>query len=593
MADKPGVRTRAAPLRASSWDAEAWTVEAVLSTGAAVERYDARGAFDETLSLDQPWPDSIPLLDSHSRASVDDRLGEVFHLQTEGGALRGTVKLSRHNDRAKRIAAEISDGADFGVSIGYVTGKVTEATRSGRRVKIGSDLTLLEASLTTVPADAGTGLRSNENMSETNTEAAETRDAPPVKTRAQTNAEIRSIAKAAGLPQDFIDAHVDAEADLPAVREAAFAAMAERSAAAASVRAPHNDNSNDNPEARARAAGEAMYVRANPAHKPSEQARQFMGMSTVDIARESLRHANVSTTGLSGSTVIERALHTTSDFPLVFADTVSRTVRQAYESAPSGIRQIARQSTVRDFRAKSAIGLSSDISLEKVNEHGEFKSGTLVESAESYSADTYGAIIGITRKMLINDDISAFTDVSSRLGRAAADFEADFLASKLSDNPRMADGKSVFHAGHGNLAATGSAITEDALSAARLAMRSQTDEGGNFIRVTPTYLVVGPAQETAAEKILAAITPANSSDANPFSQRLTLIVDARIIGNAWYLTASPADVVSLEYSYLEGAPGPQIEQQVGFDVDGLRFKVREDFGAGWLDFRGVYRNAGQ
>ena len=53
--------------------------------------------------------------------------------------------------------------------------------------------------------------------------------------------------------------------------------------------------------------------------------------------------------------------------------------------------------------------------------------------------------------MLINDDISAFTDISARLGRAAADFEADFLASKLTANPKMSDGKAVFHADHGNL----------------------------------------------------------------------------------------------------------------------------------------------
>ena len=124
-------------------------------------------------------------------------------------------------------------------------------------------------------------------------------------------------------------------------------------------------------------------------------------------------------------------------------------------------------------------------------------------------------------------------------------------------------------------------------------MRLQKDEGGNPIRVTPKFLVVGPELETAAEKILATITPANSTDVNPFSQSLTLIVDQRLVGEQWYIAASPSDVVSLEYSYLEREAGPQIEQEVGFEVDGLRFKVREDFGAGWLDYRGVYKGAGQ
>ncbi|MCD1642464.1 prohead protease/major capsid protein fusion protein [Aurantimonas coralicida] len=585
--------TRAAPLAASTWDAEAQTFTVVLSAGTAVPRQDARGAFSEVLDIaGATFPERIPLLDSHQRTSLDNKIGEVTDIRREGGELVGTARLSRHSAMAQRVAAELTDGARLGVSIGYAVNAWAETKSAGKRTKTATAFEVIEASLVSIPADPSATIRSNENMPTANTETTTT-EAPTTVTRAAINAEVRSIARAAGLDQTFIDAQVDAEADLDAVRTAAFAAMTARGTAAATVRAPHNAETMDNPEVRARAAGEAMFYRANPAHKPSEQARQYVGMSTVDIARESLRHANVSTTGLGHATIVERALHTTSDFPMVFADTVNRQVRQAYESAPSGIRQIARQSTVRDFRAKTTVGLSNAITLQKVNEHGEFKSGTLIESAESYSADTYGAIIGITRKMIVNDDINAFTDISARLGRAAADFEADFLAAKLTANPKLADGKAVFHADHGNLAGTGAAITEASLSAARLAMRSQTDEGGNPIRVTPTYLVVGPAQETAAEKILAAISPANAADANPFAQRLTLVVDQRLMGNAWYVTASPGDVVSLEYSYLEGEPGPQITQEIGFDVDGLRFRVREDFGAGWLDYRGVYKNAGQ
>ena len=37
---------------------------------------------------------------------------------TEGGEVIATLKLSRHNERAKRVAAELSDGATYAVSIG-------------------------------------------------------------------------------------------------------------------------------------------------------------------------------------------------------------------------------------------------------------------------------------------------------------------------------------------------------------------------------------------------------------------------------------------------------------------------------------------
>jgi hypothetical protein len=51
--------------------------------------------------------------------------------------------------------------------------------------------------------------------------------------------------------------------------------------------------------------------------------------------------------------------------------------------------------------------------LEKVNEAGEFKRGTIGEAKESYRVETYGKVVGITRQVLVNDDLDAFTRVPS------------------------------------------------------------------------------------------------------------------------------------------------------------------------------------
>jgi hypothetical protein len=48
----------------------------------------------------------------------------------------------------------------------------------------------------------------------------------------------------------------------------------------------------------------------------------------------------------------------------------------------------------------------------------------------------------------------------------------------------------------------------------------------------------------------------------------------------------------VEYCYLEGAAGPVIESDVGFDVDGINYKCRLDFAAKAIDFRGMYKNPG-
>jgi hypothetical protein len=48
----------------------------------------------------------------------------------------------------------------------------------------------------------------------------------------------------------------------------------------------------------------------------------------------------------------------------------------------------------------------------------------------------------------------------------------------------------------------------------------------------------------------------------------------------------------VEYCYLQGAAGPVIESEMGFEVDGISYKCRLDFAAKAIDFRGLYKNVG-
>ncbi len=157
----------------------------------------------------------------------------------------------------------------------------------------------------------------------------------------------------------------------------------------------------------------------------------------------------------------------------------------------------------------------------------------------------------------------------------------------------MSDGNAVFDAAaHGNQSAlTGTTvadITTD-LNTARLAMRRQKGLAGEAINLVPKFVLVPPEMETAMEQALSQVQATKTSDTNPFAS-LSLIVDPRLTdAGQWYLAAEPGQIDGLEYAYLEGAPGPQIETRAGFEVDGLMVKVRLDFGAGWIDWRGWYR----
>ena len=62
--------------------------------------------------------------------------------------------------------------------------------------------------------------------------------------------------------------------------------------------------------------------------------------------------------------------------------------------------------------------------------------------------------------------------------------------------------------------------------------------------------------------------------------------------NGWYLISDPSMIDTVEYAYMEGEEGLYTETRNGFDIDGVEFKVRLDFGAKALDWRGMIRNVG-
>ncbi|SHF16575.1 Mu-like prophage major head subunit gpT [Ruegeria intermedia] len=602
MADTMELLTRRATLAPATADPEARTVEVVWSTGAPVRRRDMAGPYIERLSL---APDAVDLsrlegasvLDAHRQTAVRDVLGSVRSAAVDGKRGTALIQFSARPE-VEPVWQDVLAGILRHVSVGYSVETWTETTENGARVLTAVRWTPHEISLVPTPADPGAHIRMETEMTDKTTrEAADT--APITESRAEANAEIRSIARIAGLDQSWIDGQIDGGADPDTARRAAFEALAKRSAPAIrteQVRVEMGE-SQDDPALRARQMGEALYARINPRHELSEPARRYAYATPVDMAKELLTLRGETTMALSPASLVTRALHTTSDFPIILGDTVGRVLRDAYQAAPSGIRRLGRQTTARDFRAVNKIMLGEAPLLEKLNEHGEIKAGTMAEAREAYKVETWARKIGITRQLLVNDDLGAFADLARRMGQAAAETEARILVTLLEagsgNGPTMSDGKTLFHADHGNKAGTGAAISDATLSAARLALRTQKGIEDRTIRVTPKNLLVPPALETTAEKWLASIAPATAADVNPFSGSLSLVVEPRLSSaTRWYVTADPGEIDGLEFAYLSGAEGPQVESRSGWDVDGVEIRVILDFGAGFIDHRGWFMNAG-
>lgn len=584
-----------------SWNPESLTFSAVISTGADVERRDARGPYVERLDLSAVDPSTlagIPVLDGHRQGGSEHVVGVVIGVRREGSQLVADMRLTSSPDAAG-VATRVAEGVLRGVSIGYGLTDVRETTEAGRRVRTGRPH-ILEVSLVAIPADPASLIRSKETSPMPEVQTA-TDVAPQIENRAAINAQIRSLAETAGLGRDFADAQIDAGATVEAARAAAFDAMQARGAAAATVRA-HVGVDHTDPAVIIGRQAEALSQRmGGPA--ASEAARSFVGHSLDDLAREALRRSGQAFVGMSREEILVRAMHSTSDFPAILDQAGNRAILNAYQVAQSPILQVTRQRTVPDLRDVSILKAGEISELQPITESGEVQSLTMGEGRERYQMVTYAGNLALTRKLLINDDLGVFGEAARKIGEAAAATEAKAVIRLLQQNggfgPTMDDGEPLFdHAAHNNandasVARSGGYIDAELLGNARKALRAQKGvDGVELVAVTPRFLVVGPEQETHGEKVLASLAATKVEDQNVFAGRFELLVEPRITGLEWYLFGDPATAPVLERAYLASAQGPQIQAREGWERLGREYRVILDLGVGAVDWRGAYRNDG-
>ncbi len=595
--------TRATPVVGSSTvDPEARTVQVVWTTGAAVKRYDwDEGYYMEELAVDKKSIrmdrfEAMSLLDGHEQ-TMGARLGTVVpgSVRIEAGKALATIRFSR-NDKADVIFRDLLDGHPIQISVGYKIHAFQRTEGAGGKLPVlrAIDWEPTELSEVAVPADPGAISRKEETMPE-EIEPQRQQYQRPANLIAERKRvkDIRDLARSMNMAEAEMDEAIDSGEPVESFRTRAFDKMIERQNQSPTFPMVATRGMEGSHETIRSAMADALRVRIDPAHKPQDSAREFVGLSLPELARRSLEANGVSTRSMAPGEVVSRALHTTSDFSEVISSVGQTVLGAAYSAVPSGIKALARKTTARDFKLKTTARLSGFADLEKVNEHGEYKRGTFAEGSEGYRISTFGKVFGMTRQMIVNDELGAFADVSRDLGLSAARLEADILANLVNSNPAMSDGKAVFHAVHKNLATAGADLNETSLDAARLTMGRQTGLAGELIDVLPAFLLVSLERQTAAEKLLAAIQPTKAEDVNVYAGRLQLVVDRRLAEKPWYMVANHGLVPSLEYAYLEGQEGPQFTPRPGFEIDGVELKVSVDFGAGWTDHRGWYKNAGQ
>ncbi len=364
-------------------------------------------------------------------------------------------------------------------------------------------------------------------------------------------------------------------------------------------------------EMQTRVAGieNAILHRIDPKAKLDDNGRAFRGMSLIEIGRDFLESRGENTRGMDRMQLAQRILHFrsggslgTSDFSSLFANVANKRLRGAYDENPGTYAVWARRApNAPDFKNMSVVQLSGAPDLLKVNEAGEFKYGQMSDGAETYALSTFGRIVSLNRQAIVNDDLRGFERLITAFGASSRRLENRTVYAQLTSNPSLSDGVALFHTSRGNLLTGAPSVLQlSSLTTGRSGMRLQKGLAGEELNLAPSYLIVPAQLEQSAYQLTSAnYVPAKSADVNEFRSggrtSLTPVVEPILDGSsatAWYLASENSQIDTVEYCYLDGADGPVIESEVGFETDGISYKCRLDFVAKALDGRGLFKSNG-
>lgn len=298
-----------------------------------------------------------------------------------------------------------------------------------------------------------------------------------------------------------------------------------------------------------------------------------------------------------------RASFSTFSIAGLLSNVAHKFLLSSFNAVDQTWRQVATTRSVTDFKTYTSYRLTGGLTLEKVGPGGELKHGTVGEVAYTNSAESYGKLLSITRQMLINDDLSALTQLPGRLGRGAAlAFNGQFWSEFLADN------STFYTTGRGNyFSGADSALSVDSLTKAERLFMEQTDPDGNPMAIAPTTLLVPSALYVPATVLMRSTeirdTTANTKypTVNPHSGKFgvvqtTYLNTANVAGGSathWFLLANPGDMSVIEVAFLNGNETPIVEQaQASFDTLGIQMRCYWDWGAKKQEYRSGVKSKG-
>ena len=306
---------------------------------------------------------------------------------------------------------------------------------------------------------------------------------------------------------------------------------------------------------------------------------------------------------------------TTSDlFRSAAGEVLDVEMLKAYDAQPKQWDKFAARTTVRNFKPKKLRDLiGSTAGLPRVPEHTNFPEAKHDLAEREISVGKFGEQFGYTFEARINDEIGELDTVPGGWAAKAVYTEDDTALAALANPVTGAPNTAFFNVGNDNLG-TGK-LTPDTLQTAITKVSTKTDANGRLRTPGPLQLVVGPALQFTAERIMntteieRVVGGVTVKESNPFAGKVTLTVLANLPGSAWFVIPQPtAPRPAFYVAFLAGFETPDVRYKAdqgnsvgggalgvdsgSFDNDTIYYRCRHITGAAGGDPLFTYASDG-
>jgi len=283
----------------------------------------------------------------------------------------------------------------------------------------------------------------------------------------------------------------------------------------------------------------------------------------------------------------------TVDLPTVFSNVANKYLARGFNHADDSAMKITEVGSTRDFKQVSTVAFGGDFIFKDLPAGGNIEHAEPGETSYTNQLGTKARMVAFTREQIYNDDLSAITSTSQKMGRGSkTKYNKDFWAKFEANSAFFTSGR------NNRLTGGGSALDIDGLTAAETAFMNQEDPDGLPLGIMPEILLVPNELKATANQLVNSLEVRGQSGAfgvaNPHAGNYKVVVSPYLTdATAWYLLADPMALASMQTLFLNNRRVPIVETaRAQFDNLGIQMRGYFDFGVNLWEYRAGVANDG-